>query len=299
MPAPQIDCLADICGVTPQSLLDLSRSVNQHYHRFGIDKGNGKKRWIEAPSNFLKYTQKQILLEILYKVSPHEAAHGFVPNRSIVTNAEPHVNREWVANFDIKGFFPATKRPLIKDVLSRYTQLNEDERRVVLKLVSKNGVLPQGAPTSPHIANLAMYEADLKMQHYADVNNLKYTRYADDLTFSGDRLPKELRRFIGRSIRPLGYQIASGKSKWLPQSKRQMVTGLVVNKSIGLPRPERKRLRAIIHDAKMRGEDALDKAGLMLCQVEGKIALQMMWDEASARRQLLDLREAIDLDRSI
>ena len=274
-------------------------STNRNYYKFGIDKGNGKTRWIEAPSALLKRVQKSLLSEVLYKIRPHDAAHGFVPNRSIVTNAAPHVGREWVANFDIKGFFPATTNRLIRDVLSRYEGLNDEERKVVLRLVSRNGALPQGAPTSPHIANLAMYKADIKLQRYAIRHGLSYTRYADDITFSGAELPRGMRKYVSRSIRPLGYQIAAGKSKWLPRSKRQMVTGLVVNEKIALPRTERKLLRAIIHDARINGEDALERAGLLLSQLEGKIALQMMWDEESARFQLNELREALQFHREV
>lgn len=297
---PQIDNLVSACGaISPQRILDLSKNTKRHYHKFGIDKGNGKTRWIEAPSKLLKFVQKSVLTDILYQIRPHDAAHGFVPCRSIVTNAQPHVGKEWVANFDIEGFFPATKQKLINQVIDRYEFLTSDERKVLSRIVSKGRRLPQGAPTSPHIANLAMYEADVQLQEYALIHGLSYTRYADDLTFSGRSLPRDLRRFISRVIRPLGYKIAAGKSKWLPRSKRQMVTGLVVNDKISLPRPDRKRLRAILHDARMTGDDALEKAGLMLNQIEGKIALQMMWDEPAARQQLFELREALALHERI
>ena len=280
-------------GLTTIELTELSQIAQRLYHKFPIDKGNGKQRWIEAPNVRLKSVQRSILTEVLYSVQPHEAAHGFVPGRSIVTNARPHVGQAWVANFDIKGFFPATKSKLVRRTLLKYTSLNRGERILLIKLLCRNGALPQGAPTSPHIANLAMYDVDLNIQDYADYHSLKYTRYADDLTLSGDVLPSNLRRFIGASVKQLGYTIAPGKSKRLGRAQRQMVTGLVVNERIGLPRPSRKKLRAILHDAKSNGAEALVKAGLLLSQVEGKIALQMMWDEEGGRQQLLELRDAL------
>lgn len=280
-------------GLSASALSELSQKASGLYHKFPIDKGNGKKRWIEAPSNQLKSVQRSILTEVLYQVKPHKAAHGFVPGRSIVTNARPHVGQAWVANFDIKGFFPATKTPLVRETLLKYAFLSDDERTMLVRLLCRNGSLPQGAPTSPHIANLAMYEVDLNIQDYADYHNLNYTRYADDLTLSGSSLPGNLRRFVSAAIRQPGYTIAPGKSKRLGKAQRQMVTGLVVNEKICLPRPYRRKLRAILHDAKSNGDQALIKAGLLLSQIEGKIALQMMWDEEGGRKQLLDLRNSL------
>ena len=270
-------------------LWQMSRKASKLYHKFSISKGNGKVRWIEAPCPTLKGVQKELLENILYTVLPHKAAHGFVPQRSIVTNAAPHVGKEWVANFDIKGFFPATKTRIVKQTLDRHyrdrwdPETWEADLRAILRLVCRNGALPQGAPTSPHIANLAMYEADVKLQEYSDSHGLSYTRYADDLTFSGEQLPSDLRRFVCAAIRPQGYKIAPGKSKWLGRNKRQMVTGLVVNDKINLPRPQRKTLRANLHDAKQNGNAALARSGFLVEQLEGKIALQ----------KLLELRQAL------
>ena len=106
------DILVNILQLPLEQLFELAEHAEGNYVRFPLDKGNGKKRWIEAPKKDLKHLQTQILHKVLYKKPPHPVAHGFVPNRSIVTNAKPHVGQNWVVNFDIKDFFPSTKIPL-------------------------------------------------------------------------------------------------------------------------------------------------------------------------------------------
>ena len=107
--AEQIQSLSKIIEVEANTLISQFHNIDKLYLRFPIHKGNGKKRWIDAPQKKLKATQKKILFRLLYQQKPHHCAHGFVPKRSIVNNAEPHIGKKWVANYDIKNFFPSTK----------------------------------------------------------------------------------------------------------------------------------------------------------------------------------------------
>ena len=294
--ANEVHQLATALDIESAVLAKTASEATDCYHRFPLSKGNGRKRWIEAPSPELKFIQKRLLEKVLYQRPPHPAAHGFVPNRSIVTNARPHIGRKWVANFDIKDFFPSTKAGTVLTILEQYSGHSPTEHTAMLHLVCRNGCLPQGAPTSPHLANLAMWNADVALWRYSNQHNITYTRYADDLTFSGDVLPDSLFDFLKQVLADNQYRLAPGKSKWLGQHKRQMVTGLVVNEKLNLPRPIRKRLRAIVHDIKTNGiEQALERSTMNLNQIVGRIAFQAMWDRETAREQILELADAIGL----
>jgi RNA-directed DNA polymerase len=289
--------LSNVLDVKTSVLAEISSIAPTCYHRFPLSKGNGLYRWIEAPSPQLKSIQKKILTKLLYTRPAHPVAHGFVPNRSIVTNARPHIGKKWVANFDIKNFFPSTKTTTVLTTLAKYPGFNNAEYGALLQLVCRNGSLPQGAPTSPHLANLAMWEADVKLWGYAKDHTLTYTRYADDLTFSGEHIPDNLLDFLCETLQQSDYYLAPGKSKWLGRHKRQMVTGLVVNEKLNLPRPMRKKLRAIIHDIKIHGLDtALERSTLNLDQLIGQISFQAMWDHQTAKKQIIELAAAIGIE---
>ena len=101
--------LQKICSHSIQELREIVSSIEKAYTRFPLSKGNGKIRWITAPNERLKAIQHQLLYQFFYHVMPHDSAHGFLPERSIVTNAQPHVGQRMVGNFDISDFFPSTK----------------------------------------------------------------------------------------------------------------------------------------------------------------------------------------------
>ena len=152
--------------------------------------------WIEAPKPFLKAVQRRLLETLLYQAHPHEKAHGFFPGRSILSNATEHTGKAWVLSCDLKDFFPSTKQTKVEAVLKRFHGFGEEARAAVLRLVCRGGALPQGAPTSPHLANLAFFQGDEELSDLADAHGLAYTRYADDMTFSGDALPDDLEEKI-------------------------------------------------------------------------------------------------------
>ena len=293
----ELQPFASRIGFPTDVLFDILSKKEDQYYRFPISKRNGKNRWIEAPKNELKSIQKQLLLQILYEQKAHSAAHGFVPNRSILTNAKPHVGQNWVVNFDISNFFSSTQIHLIHKVLQTYPTLSKREQHIIFTLISKDNTLPQGAPTSPHIANLVLYDFDHFISDYAQKHQLAYTRYADDLTFSGDQIPKELPLIVKKRLKEDGYHLAQHKTSWTGKHKRQLVTGLVVNDKINLPRPMRRQMRAIIHSIKTNGSiKAFATSSWSSDQLYGRIALQAMWDSEAAEKQLKELLEAQELD---
>ena len=286
--------IEEILELPLATLHDIAAQAQQSYIRFPIDKGNGKKRWIEAPKKELKMVQNRLLHRIFYQRPAHPVAHGFVPHRSIVSNAQPHVGKKWVVNFDLNNFFPSTKAPLVKEVLKRYQRFSDEELDIILQICCRNEALPQGAPTSPHLANLALWDFDMTLWKYCLDNQLQYTRYADDLTFSGPQVPKDLREQVVTELKKFGFRLAKGKSSYRGQHRRQIVTGLVVNEKINLPREKRKKLRAILHDIQQNGiQKALERSSLELDQLIGHISLQSMWDEEAAQKQMTELFDSL------
>ena len=272
--------LAKLIQASPDVIFGIAENPGKHYKRFPINTGRARPRWIDAPSGPLKAIQRSLLDHVLYEIAPHSTAHGFYPTRSIITNARNHVGKDWVLSFDIKDFFPSTSQDLVVQTLSaRSTTHATSLWSLAAWLCCLNGSLPQGAPTSPHLANLCFYVCDEMLCGLANAMGLVYTRYADDMTFSGSRNPPDLEKEVDKVISPLGYVLAPKKTKIMDRSSRQCVTGLVVNEKIALTRELKKKLRAIRHDAGKRGVDAaVAQSGLVNSGSElwGYLAFQEM-----------------------
>lgn len=269
-------------------LLELARTAEHRYRRFPRVKASGKLRWITAPDDALKAAQRQILDVLLVGMPVHAAAHGFVSGRSIISNAAAHVGQTFVIGYDLRDFFGTTAAAAVRPHLDG---LDAAERDWVLAVCTREGVLPQGAPTSPHLANLAFREADVELVRWAQESGLKYTRYADDLCFSGSRVPEAMHDHIKRVCGAYGYRLAGEKTRVLRRDRSQRVTGLVVNARVCVPRTERRLLRAILHDARARGlPQALARAGMVDTHVlRGRIGFIAQADAALGTALLTEL----------
>jgi retron-type reverse transcriptase len=281
-------------------------ATRSHYVRFTIPKRSGGHRHLFAPHKELAAAQEWILRNVLDKVPTHPAAHGFVKTRSTVTNAAPHVDQDLVLNADLTDFFPTITFPR---VLGIFKQLGyspaaatilalictESPRRVAIyagktfHVATGPRTLPQGACTSPALSNLAARRLDSRLNGIATKLNYRYTRYADDLTFSFKHAGAECRELrdqsaardsssaapnspdskIGYLLARLrhiaqdeGFAVNEKKTRILKRAARQEVTGVVVNKRPGVPRPLYKRLRAILHRAKHEGLAAQNRENL-------------------------------------
>lgn len=236
------------------------------YNVFRIPKRNGKFRVIEEPDPELKAQQNETLrffemLPALIPISPY--AHAFVKDRSIVTMAENHVGKEFVGCCDIRDFFPSiTKRKLMRKVL-----LSGMESRVDLCVHDfedgKGDRLPQGTPTSPHLSNAYLYHFDIEIATIASDFGVTYTRYADDLVFSGDKRA-DIEYLLNISKHKLKHEyelyIHPKKTKIMHKSQRQMVCGVVVNEKLNVPREKRKNLRAEVHKQVMDGSEKMSRS---------------------------------------
>ena len=186
-------------------------------------------------------------------------------------------------SFDLKDFFPTTDEEKVGRALRNYYSLEKNALEVILRLVCREGSLPQGAPTSPHLANLAFLKGDERLVELAYDHGLAYTRYADDMTFSGNGLPDGFEDLVEQIVRRTGYRLAGEKTKRMGRHQCQKVTGLVVNEGVRLPRNQRRRLRAIRRDIETRGiESALARGGFdSFCELKGHLAFERMVGEGN------------------
>lgn len=230
------------------------RNINKQYRKFEIPKKSGGVREICAPDPYLLFIQRNLsdILKLFY--IPGEYCHGFIPERSIVTNAELHTNKNYVLNVDLENFFPTIKFKRIQKHLEQPPFLFSTEMALMIsRFTTKSGKLPQGAATSPLISNIVCRELDSKLGEFAQKYKQQYTRYADDITFSGYRriydveFFNELNSIIGNE----GFWLKKSKTRIQSKNKRQEVTGVVVNEKLNVNRKYVRELRAMIHQYKL------------------------------------------------
>jgi hypothetical protein len=278
----QLAWLADVRG--------LERTVSteqlRNYRYRALPRPGGIPRVIEAPKARLKEIQRWVLREILDHLPPHEAAHGFTRRRSAVTHAQLHTGQAAVLRLDLKDFFasvPAGRvygifrtlgySPSVCHVLTGITTntVPESVWQVIASATPRSAVqarfwlgrqlatphLPQGAPTSPALANLAAFRLDRRLTGLAEASRLCYSRYADDLTFSGPaRLLRRRSQFEStatRIVRAEGFAVNEAKSTTQSAGGRQTVCGVVVNVRPNVRRSDYDRLKAILHNAAADG----------------------------------------------
>jgi retron-type reverse transcriptase len=288
-------------------------ATRTHYVKFQVPKKSGGVRTLSAPHQKLKAAQHWILANVVDKLPTTEAAHGFVAGRGIVTNAGPHVGKAVVVNLDLSDFFPTVVYARVRAAFERYgysgsvasvlALLCTECPRAAVTYAGKRYEaatgprgLPQGAPTSPGLSNQVARRLDKRLLGVAAKLGLAYTRYADDLTFSGG---PELAGRIGwllakvRHIaRDEGFAVNEKKTRVMRRSAAQTVTGVVVNDKPSVGRDELRRLRAILHRAGAEGLDAQNRDGRPNFRdwLRGKIAfVSMVRPDAGAK-----LKAALD-----
>ncbi len=206
-----------------------------YYSSLNIPKKSGGYRNIDIPSRRLKGIQHWILKNILCNVSLHEKCMGFTDGKSIVDNARLHVNKECVLNLDIKDFFPSISE---RRVFFIFLGLGYSKRisYYLSKLVTKDGFLPQGSPASPMISNIVGSKLDKRLNNLAKTFYADYSRYADDITFSGSKGIVNIIPIVKRIIAEEGFVVNDKKTRYYMNYQRQEVTGLTVNKEVKVSR---------------------------------------------------------------
>ncbi len=237
-------------GISPRLLTSFTHKPENHYRTFHIEKKSGGEREISSPRFFLKSVQYWIKTYILPQLKIHSSCHAFLIGKSIISNASLHLQKSYVGNIDIDSFFGS----ITKDMIIELLKVNGYGPRLstsIANLVTYKGVLPQGAPTSPSISNAILYEFDQDISQISRKKNLVYTRYADDITISGNSREDILSVIEECSIklRSLGMALNENKTRIASSRSSQIVTGLVVNEKIQPPRKLLRKIRAMFHNA--------------------------------------------------
>lgn len=281
--ARELDWFADLRGFEGKAQSERLR----HYRYRLLTKPGGGVRLIEAPKPRLKELQRRILAVILDRVPPHDAAHGFRPRRSIRSFAAPHVGRSVVLKIDLCDFFPTVRAARVRALFRAvgYPESVADSLAGLCMNVAPEPAwrcgpihrryeqamrdlygrlhLPQGAPTSPALANLAAYRLDNRLSGLARAAGATYTRYADDLAFSGNadfaRIVHRFRHHVCATILEEGFQPNFRKTRIMRDGVRQHLAGLVVNGRVNIRRADYDRLKATLTNCARFGSDSQNR----------------------------------------
>lgn len=295
-PLPHSAAIADWLGITPDDLdwftHDRRHQVPLHAQHYGFTlqpKRSGGGRLIESPRSRLKALQGRVLHGLLDRVPVHEACHGFVGGRSVLTHARLHAGQPVLLHFDLKNFFGSILASQVAAVFHTLGYPGGVARQLaalctvrtpgpVIERLRDDGWvdwqdaralrrahLPQGAPSSPMLANLCAFQLDLRLDGLAHVLGATYSRYADDLVLSG---PQSLRgsferiaAWVGRIALEEGYALNHRKTRLATQAAAQRVCGVVVNRHPNLQRREFDRLRAVLHQCALHGPASQNRDG--------------------------------------
>ncbi|WP_421535901.1 reverse transcriptase domain-containing protein [Priestia sp. D3YE.R1] len=239
----------------------LIKNKGKNYRTFKLKKKSGGERVINAPENNLSIIQKKLayILSINYK-KHHPSSHGFVPNRSIITNASQHTGKKFVLNLDLDNFFGSITFGRVRAMLMSYYKFNNSVASTLANICCNDkGVLPQGAATSPIISNIISRKLDEDLFRLAKQRKCTYSRYADDITFSTnkDSFPQEIAFMDGpmtiissqveNLIKKNGFSINDKKSRLRNLSESQSVTGITVNQKTNVNRQYIRKIRSILN----------------------------------------------------
>lgn len=227
--------LASYLGISPSVIRQILRHPKFHYRTFKLKKADGTNRIIRTPRTYLKVIQWWISDNILSTKEPNDSVHGFRKGRSYITNASAHAGARHLLNLDILKFFPSITEAMIIGIF-RTLGYSQAGASLLARLTSLDGEAPTGAPTSPAIGNLVLAEFDSAVSRIATENNILYTRYADDLTFSSqNHINEDFLIAISTLVRDSGFELNIKKTRFLGHGARMDVTGIVINDGLNLP----------------------------------------------------------------
>lgn len=231
-----------------------SKHSKAYYRKFKVNKKKGGERIIHEPLPNLKRVQYWILQNILSGINVSPYAKAYILKRGLKQNIRFHRKQKKVLNVDIKDFFPSISPPQVEAIFNE-VGYSRTLSKYLSKLCLLDDSLPQGAPTSPAISNIVMKSFDEEVSKFVRNQNINYTRYADDITFSGDFEERVIIKYVEEVLAKYNFQLNKKKTKLMYDSQRQIVTGIIVNEKIQLPKDKRKKLRLILHYLKMNGID--------------------------------------------
>lgn len=234
--------LARLLGRKPSYLASVINSSTNHYREFSIPKKKGGKRIIHAPYPALFECQLWIYHNILKKIKIHPTAHAFTLSKSIITNASLHLNKRYLLKVDIEDFFPSIKINRIINIFKNLGYSN-NVSFYLAQLCCCGEEIPQGAPTSPSLSNIVCRKLDKRFLGLAKKCHYRYTRYADDIAFSGEDISPNFINLVESILSSEGFKINKSKTVLLEESKRKILTGILVNgKTPRVPKSYKRKL---------------------------------------------------------
>lgn len=261
----ELSSVEEDLGFSAKTLYSVSNSLSKHYRTAELPKKSGGVRKLCVPDKLLMSIQKRIAQVILSQeeISPYATAYR--PGGSALLNAKPHVGRQTVLKLDIRNFFDNVMYSAVKDKAFPKKRYSEPIRVLLAMLCYYDDALPQGAPTSPVISNIIMKEFDNTVGKWCARRKIAYTRYCDDMTFSGDFNVRRVKDFVARRLKKMGFFLNESKTVTARHGSRQSVTGIVVNEKPNISSAYRRAIRQEIYFCRKFGfEDHLRHRGEQL-----------------------------------
>jgi len=249
----ELSSLTKDLGVSAKTLYTLSNHIDSHYYQAKVPKKNGEYRELSVPDEFLKTIQKRIVEKLLVyeEVSTYATAYRY--GTSTIKNAYQHIKKHTMLKLDIRHFFDNINYPIVKEKVFVKEKYSESNRILLSLLCIYNDALPQGAPTSPIISNIIMKEFDNIVGDWCKKKRISYTRYCDDMTFSGYFNEKEVISFVKAELKKMGFYLNDNKTVIAGKGQKQIVTGIIVNEKLNTPLSYRRKIRQELYYCKRFG----------------------------------------------
>lgn len=239
----ELSSLSRDLGISARTLYTVSNHVQKHYHAVQVQKNDGSMRRLLVPDRLLKTIQRRIYNTLLCRVPISPYATAYRPAGSPLRNAQPHIGKPVLLKLDIRHFFDHILYADVKDLCFPAERYSSANRILLALLCVYQDILPQGAPTSPAISNIIMKSFDDTVGTWCASKGITYTRYCDDMTFSGAFDPVPVITFVSRALRKRGFFLNQKKTVIVHRGQRQTVTGIVVNQKASVPAEYRRALR--------------------------------------------------------
>ena len=250
-------------GISAKTLYAVSNNISKHYHKAKLPKKSGEFRNLSVPDEVLKSIQRQISVVLLIHMPVSRYAKAYRFGSSTLRNAKRHVGKQVVLKLDILHFFDSIRYSTVKDKVFPEEIYAEPLRILLTMLCYHKDALPQGAPSSPAITNIILYEFDELTGQWCRDRGIAYTRYCDDMTFSGDFEPSEVIGYVRLELKKMGFLLNEQKTRIQRPGQQQTVTGIVVNEKLSIPADYRRKLRQELYYCRKFGiQEHLQKIGL-------------------------------------
>ncbi len=226
----------------------LISSSHNHYRSFKIPKRKGGYRTIESPYPTLKLVQKLILSEFMSEFKIHGNCFSFTKNKNAIHHAKNHLNCDELLTLDIDSFFPSINRQMVFEALLE-NNISTIDAKYISEICTFKNRLPQGACTSPILSNIVFKSIDIRLTRFAKKTGLTYSRYADDLAFSGARIPRNIFRTIEKILYSKSFKLNQSKTKLRTSGAKKIITGVsITSGETKVPKSFKRALRAQIYE---------------------------------------------------